>query len=194
MYNLLVSGNDEAWNGEPFVLERNRVFEYTVDQVREQFEALNEQQLTRLCSLPSIFAFENAVRQNAKIGRIDRVRHRDQEVRIEYSFVERLSEIAPEALEKLMWELDITDWELNRTHWAIKDVDVIGELLSAHVITEKQLEVLSASDTSLLSRLPPPDPIPVRPTIFRVPESGIEPDLVSVMMPLVLPQRVGPPL
>lgn len=183
MYNLLVSGNREAWNGEPYVLERNRVLEHTADQVREQFAGLNEQQLSQLYSLPSIFAYEEPVGQNARVGRIERVRHRDREVRIEYSFAEHIPQISPETLKQLMWELDIGEGELYRTHWAVKDVDVTEELLSAHVITEEQINSLPASDAVLLRRLPRPDPIPVQPTIFRVPQGEVEADLVSVMMP-----------
>lgn len=84
---------------------------------------------------------------------------------------------------RLMWELDIDEWELNTTHWAVKDVDITEALLAANVITEQQIEALSERESALLRRLPRPDPIPVQPTIFRVPEGEIEPDLVSVMMP-----------
>lgn len=187
MYNLLISGNGEAWDGEPYVLERNRVFEHTVDPVREQFQDLNTQQLTRLYSLPSIFAFENYVDRNARIGRIEKIRQMGREVRIEYSFFEQLPELEPEALKRLTWELDISDWELNRTHWAVKDIDLADALLSAGLITKELIEALPVRESSLLRRLPPPEPITVQPTIFRVPERAIEEDLVSVMMPFETP-------
>jgi hypothetical protein len=61
---------------------------------------------------------------------------------------------------RLATELRIDDWEFNRTHWAVKDVDLY--------------RVLHES-----VRAPLPSP-----TVFRLPTSvSPDPDLVAVMMP-----------
>lgn len=184
MYNLLVSANREAWTGEAFILERHRVFEHTVDQVRQRFEGLKGERLVRLYSLPAIFAYEDFVGQAAKIGRIERVCHRGREIRIEYTLADRLPGIEPEMLKRLAWELDIGEWELNRTHWAVKDIDLADVLVSAELVTETQISALPDAFSALFRKLPAPEPLTIRPTIFKVPHRGIERNLVSVMMSL----------
>ena len=183
MFNFLVSGNEEAWDGEPYVLERSRVFEHTTEQVRQRFGELNDAQLEQLYQLPALFAYENGRNKDARLGQVTRVRHRDNSIRIEYRFIDHIPNITPDFLRNLVWELDISDWELNRTHWAVKDVDLIAELLKAEFITEAQIQSLEIQDRSLLQELPESPAFEVHPSIFRLPERGVEADLVSVMMP-----------
>ena len=183
MYNLLISASRKEWTGEPFILERDRVFEYTVDQLRQRFEGLTGERLVRLYSLPAIFAYEDFVGRAAKIGRIEKVRHRGREIRIEYTLADRLPAIEPEMLKGLAWELDIAEWELNRTHWAVKDVDLADVLLSGGLVTEAQIAALPDAFSALFRRSPAPAPLTIRPTIFKVPQRTIEQNLVSVMMP-----------
>ena len=74
MFNFLVSGNEKAWNGEPYTYERSRVFEYTEDAIIARFNDLREDQLERLCSLPSIFAYESGWKMDARVGQITAIR------------------------------------------------------------------------------------------------------------------------
>lgn len=190
MFNFLVSGDDEAWRGEPYMLGRSRVFEHTTEQVQQRFGELNDDQFARLYPLPTLFAFENGINKDARLGQVTRVQHRetrvrhgDRLIRIEYRFFEGAPPITPEMLRSLVWELDINDWELNRTHWAVKDVDLTAELLNASVLTKMQMQALTPQDRALLRELPESPPFEVHPSVFRLPGRGIEADLVSVMMP-----------
>ena len=46
MYNLLVSGDDESWNGEPFIIDFSRcVREYTDKEITEKYGMLNDDQI-----------------------------------------------------------------------------------------------------------------------------------------------------
>ncbi|MBR2691793.1 MAG: TIR domain-containing protein [Aquamicrobium sp.] len=129
MYNLLVSANPEAWNGEPWQIETGRcVNEYTDDRLRERFGALTPDKVAALVQLPCIFAYESAREQNPRFGIIREVTIRQGQARIEYDIHTVEPFLTREHFEKLTFELDIAKWELNRTHWAVKDVDLAKEL------------------------------------------------------------------
>jgi len=49
MYNLLVSGNPEAWQGEPWQIEFSRcVREYTDNAITERFGSLDDAAVSEL--------------------------------------------------------------------------------------------------------------------------------------------------
>jgi hypothetical protein len=183
MFNLLISGNDEALRGDPWTLERNRVFEHTHEAVAAPYRDLSQQQVEQMCRFPALIGYERAVGRNARIARIDRIRLREAEVRVEYSFVPGLPEITSEQLEGLAWELDIGRYELNRTHWALKDVDLFAELESAGIMSGELYSSVPTEFRTLFYGSSPPAIVSIQPTIFRVPEQPLEEDLVSVMYP-----------
>jgi len=183
MFNLLMSGNGETFQGEPWVLERNRVFEYTTEAIANRFRELTSDCLAELCKLPALLAYEMSVNRNARIGKIDWVQTRQTEVRIGYSFIDGLPEITSDQLYQLEWSLDIQKFEQRRTHWAIKDVDLCGELITANIIPEQKILALPADRQDLLRDKRVRPDLHVQPTVFDIPETPIEADLVSVMIP-----------
>ena len=180
MYNLIVSGINDFWEISPAPFLRSRIFEYTSDHLLHRFSSLEGHALKKLLSLPCIFAYELGLQSNAHIGRVNSVRIMSRDVRIDFEFDHAFSAISPDDLHRLQWELDIGEWEYNRTHWAIKDVNLFHELIRAGLITKKEkLEsFFKHSDNQNFQK-----EFSVRPSIFRVPENGIENDLVSVMRP-----------
>jgi len=128
VFNFLVSSNSEAWNGEPYTYERSRVFEYTEDAIVSRFNELREDQLERLCTLPSVFAYESGREMDARVGQITSIRLRNREVVVHYRMDGNVAPIPHQMLLDRKRALDIGDWELNRTHWAVKDVDLIAFL------------------------------------------------------------------
>ncbi len=59
MYNLFVSGDDDAWHGDPLQMERSRcVHEYTSDAIQEMFGSFDDDAIDQLRRLPCIFAYE----------------------------------------------------------------------------------------------------------------------------------------
>lgn len=179
MFNFLVSGHGEAWNGEPYVYDRSRVFEYTEDAIVSRFNELREDQLERLCTLPSVFAYESGKERDANVGQITSIRLRQREVVIHYQFDKHVAPIPHQMLIDRKRTLDIGDWELNRTHWAVKDVDLIGFLESQGLVAAGAPK----DDNVEIAQLPVSAPIPISPTAFRVPDEPQDPQLVSVMMP-----------
>jgi hypothetical protein len=87
MYNLLVSGSDEAWQGEPFQIELSRcVREYTDDNLTARFGELDTGSFAELKRLPCIFAFEAGNRLAPKFGLLRDITKRQGNVRLDYEF------------------------------------------------------------------------------------------------------------
>jgi hypothetical protein len=184
MYNLLVSSNPEAWGGEPWEVELPRVLhEYTAEALTQKYGALNDADVEALMRFPALFAQENSNRNPARIGWITRVRHRLNKARIEYTIEADLPPIAAERLLELQWELDLGDWEMNRTHWALKDVDLFQILVEKGVLDPAILNAQPAGSRMAAAGLGQRADIPAQPRVFRMPVTPAEPDLVSVMMP-----------
>jgi hypothetical protein len=185
MYNLFVSGNAEAWAGEPYEIELSRVVrEHTAGPLTEKFGALDEESVEVLKSFPALFAYESQNNRSAKIGWITRIRHRNSTVRVEYEIEPALPEIPPDRILQLQWDLDLSDWEMNRTHWALKDVDLFPVLIEAGLL---DLDFIDAqppdSRIKTLGLAQSAPDIGARPTVFRVPTEPRNDNLVSVMMP-----------
>ena len=129
MYNLFVSGHEESWNGEPWVTEQSRcVREYTDENIIETYGALEAAQIDQLRRLPCIFAYESGNKLDPHFGLIRDVTVRAKSVRVDYELHPLDVFLTAEQLKEMNFELEIGKWELNRTHWAVKDVDLAAEL------------------------------------------------------------------
>lgn len=179
MFNLLVSGNDDAWTGAPYPYDRSRVFEYTEDAIVGRFNELREDQLERLRSLPTLFAYERPNEQDARAGQITAILIQNKKVVVSYEFDPAVAPVPHQLLNDSRAALDIGDWELNRTHWAVKDVDLISFLEAQNLVVAGEAE----PEDVQFDELPPSEPIPVSPTAFRIPDEPVDPMLVSLMMP-----------
>jgi hypothetical protein len=185
MYNLLVSGNPEAWEGTAFDVPAGRVLrEFTDDYLTARFAALDQNAIGQLMLFPALLCCERNVARPARIGWLRRIAPRGSAARVQYRLEARVPPIDMHQLIAAGAELDVTDWEMNRTHWALKDVDLFDALCRAGLIDPafvaghlagRELPVAELAET-----LPE---IEARPTIFRIPETRQEADLVSVMMP-----------
>jgi hypothetical protein len=71
---------------------------------------------------------------------------------------------------------------MNRTHWAVKAVDLFAVLLNAGLVTREQL---AAVPRQFRQSTPAgaPGQMTISPLVFSVPEAVPEADLVAVMMP-----------
>lgn len=129
MYNLFIASNRDAWEGEPWQVEMSRcVREYTSGPISQRFAELDTAAIDALKKLPCIFGYESGRQVNPKFGRILDVIKRQGQVRVEYEVIPVDPFLTADILEGMMFELDIEKWELNRTHWAVKDVNLPKEL------------------------------------------------------------------
>ncbi|MEY9459703.1 hypothetical protein ABH973_000116 [Bradyrhizobium ottawaense] len=135
MYNLFVAYDTQAWDGPPWQTDLSRcVREYTDTAITERFGGLDAQAASELKRLPSIFAYEAVHQLPPRFGVVRDVAKRQGQVRIEYEIQPVTSFLTAEDLESLTFELDIGEWELNRTHWAVKDINLPKELHAARGI------------------------------------------------------------
>lgn len=129
MFNFLVTSNDGAWDRPGYEYERSRFLEYTSDDIAASFRELKEAQIKALKDMPCLFAYEGK-NEPMRVGRLKSVKLRNDG---------RLLFVAPEidlavppipfdVIKPLQVALDIRNWELSRTHWAIKDEDLFQVL------------------------------------------------------------------
>lgn len=131
MYNLLVSADENSWKGNPFEIELSRcVREYTDREIVEKYQDLSEEIIKEVKRFPCIFAYELKCEKAPKFGLIRNVIKRRNLVSIEYDIIELNPFLNHQDLSSMSFRLDITGWELNRTHWAIKNINLSEELHS----------------------------------------------------------------
>lgn len=135
MYNLLISSDEDNWSGEAFFLETSRcVREHTDKKLVAKYSDLSKSAIEELLQFPCIFAYEKACKKNPKFGFITNVTARQGQVRIEYEIIETDNFLSYKKLTELLFELDISEFELNRTHWALKEVDLEAELKNMSIV------------------------------------------------------------
>lgn len=142
-YNLLMSGNESAWTGTSWTMEYDRVFEYTNDHVKQRFAALDDASLTALMALPTLFAYEKYAHAAARVGRITGITRRQKEFAFTFSFDGTVAPISHESFLQLLPDLDIEPrWEVNRSHWAVKNIDLASVLHHAGLLPSSALQPL----------------------------------------------------
>lgn len=134
MYNLFVSGSDEAWQGQPFQVELSRcIREYTSSALTVRYGSLDNTAVADLKRFPCIFAYKSGCDLPPKFGFIRDVIVRQGQVRVDYVTHPVEPFLTAERLEQLSFELDIGKLELFRTHWAAKEVNLAKELHSCGI-------------------------------------------------------------
>ena len=133
MFNLFVTFEEGAFDSQSYLLERGRFGEYTSVTLMKRFGALTPATIKKLKSFPSLFLYE-AGRGDARVGYLANIRERSGNILLEYEFDAKIPPFPAEGLSNLYTRLDIGRWEMNRTHWAIKDEDLLKVLATAGLI------------------------------------------------------------
>ncbi|MCP4543921.1 MAG: FRG domain-containing protein [Chloroflexi bacterium] len=63
-----------------------------------------------------------------RIGHLNSIKERRRDILIEFDFEQGIDPIPFERLQPIAPLLDIRGWEMNRTHWAVKDEDLFARL------------------------------------------------------------------
>jgi len=85
-------------------------------------------EIAHLYTIPAIFCYENGRRKNPYIGKISNVTERNNQVRVQYELIPTPEWLTYQLIQNNPFAFDIThEWELTRTHWAVKDVDLALE-------------------------------------------------------------------
>ncbi|WP_430391676.1 FRG domain-containing protein [Dyella sp. 20L07] len=135
MYNLLVTGERNAWSRTTYEFDRSRFLEYTSDDIATRFKELTPDQVTVLKGIPSLFAYEGTS-EPMRVGKLRNIAVNGRNVRIKFEFDEAIAPIPFELVKPLQLDLDIRAWELNRTHWAVKNENLLRHLRAAGLVPE----------------------------------------------------------
>jgi hypothetical protein len=130
MYNLLVSGEENAWKGRMYSMPKERCVqsdEYTSVAIAERLGTFTEKAINELKSLPCIFAYED-FHEPPQFGWLTNIKERSGSVVLEYRIEQVNPWINTDEFRSLAPVLDIIGWESSRTHWAVKDVNLTEEL------------------------------------------------------------------
>lgn len=156
MFNFLVTSADGAWDRSGYEYERSRFLEYTSDEIAVSFRELKAAQINALLELPCLFAYEGTSRP-MRVGRLKSVKLRSEgRLYVEPEFDLASPSIPFDTIKPLQTALDIRAWELNRTHWAIKDEDLYQVLTGAGV----NLQATATPKVVTTADLPPPADAP----------------------------------
>jgi hypothetical protein len=135
MYNLIVSGLPGTWDERSFAIETARFLEHTDQSLQTRFQNLTEGVIGELTRLPTVFAYELGVKQLAHVGWIKTIRVRQNEIRIAFALDGTIAPFSSDKLNKYSWDFDINKNEMHRTHWAIKDVNLLEALRETGLAT-----------------------------------------------------------
>lgn len=127
MYNLLVTAMDGAWDEGFYEYDKSRFLEYTNEEIASALTELNESHIESLKSYPCLFAYEGES-SDVRIGYLTSVKERGRNLLIEFEIQQDIDPIPFEQILPIATLLDIRGWEMNRTHWAVKDEDLFERL------------------------------------------------------------------
>ena len=158
MYNLFVTyGNGNVWTtSDSYSLERSRFLEFTNEEISSKFGGeLSSSQKEALISLPCLFMYED-FKGPTRTGRITSISLAGRTISVTYK-LDALPEIDANAISEFSKKIGLQRWEVTRTHWAIKDIDLYAMLRSAgaSVPGNEQAEPEGSAILSLPEASPP---------------------------------------
>ena len=129
-YNLIVTFDDTAWESDKYEMDRSRFLEYTNPDIRAKYIHLDDKALEDILKFPCLFLYELGGKNYGYIGYITNIKERTKKIGFKF---EKVTTIPIDDVIKLAFELDIDSnskyiTELHRTHWAIKEVNLLQEL------------------------------------------------------------------
>lgn len=138
MYNFLVTSWVGAWDRGAHEFDRDRCVrdrEYTATAIAARLGTFDAAAIEQLLSLPALFAYEG--RHEMRVGRLRRISDRGSKIYIEFDFLADIKPIPFEQIDALKLRLDIAvdRSEMSRTHWAVKDENLLRILGEAGLVT-----------------------------------------------------------
>lgn len=129
-YNLIVTFDDTAWESDKYEMDRSRFLEYTNTAIRAKYLNLDDKAVEDILKFPCLFLYELGGKNYGYIGYITKIKERTKIIGFKF---EKVTTIPIDDVMKLAFELDIdlnsrSITELQRTHWAIKEVNLLQEL------------------------------------------------------------------
>lgn len=133
MYNLLVTAMEGAWDEGCYEYDKSRFLEYTNESIASALSELSDSHIENLKSYPCLFAYEGGDSE-ARIGYLTSIKERRRSLLIEFELEQDIKPIPFSQILPIATLLDIRGWEMNRTHWAVKDEDLFQRLRDRGII------------------------------------------------------------
>lgn len=163
MFNVMVTAGDNAFEEGAYVWDRSRILEHTEAPIKEALKPLSPEILEELAKLPTLFMYEDCAEGTPRVGTIRRVQQRGSEFRVIFEFDEALPGLNRDQIAAIKWDLQLDDFEFSRTHWAVKNGDLLG-ILREHGLVPPAAQAAPAEPDPT-----PPPPVDVTPAkIFLV--------------------------
>lgn len=133
-YNLFVTHEETAWENDSntYIMPHDRSLStaYTYPYIKDKFNPLNPQTEELIKEYPCLFLYEDGIKEYGFIGHLKKISLRPNGTKISYE-IDEDDKISMSEIKSLMFELDISNkgfTELCRTHWAIKNVNLLKEI------------------------------------------------------------------
>lgn len=133
-YNLFIIYG-EQYEGDSFTIESGRIFEYTNTAIKQKFSQFilfsqfTLEDIDEITSLPTLFLPEysdsNQEIKTGFFGKLVDIDKRGGDTKFEFH---KEYEVDLNSVVLHQSELKIEDWELSRTHWAIKRANLMNVL------------------------------------------------------------------
>lgn len=157
MYNLLIVGADGYWDDRDISsYEYDRFLSYTPQHLRARFLAVEPNEVGHLTAIPALIGYEFNRRAPAesdevspyRVGKIVEITRRVREVEFKYKFDEKFDPIPTRVIREWARDLDIdvSNNENYRGHWAVKDIDLLK------VLKEKGVVERNSSDQNRIAQ------------------------------------------
>lgn len=143
MFNLLIKAG--GWNLTSDSLPKDRVFEHTADELKARFKPADVLAIDTLAALPVFLVPEvgNPETPFGVTGKVTRFRASTNSVAFDFAIDSQFDPVPIAEIQQLSAALDIDRFELNRTHWAVKDVDLF-QVLSPRSALDPASELVGA--------------------------------------------------
>lgn len=138
MFNLFVASDIQKYSKSYFTYPRERVFEYTSQSLVKKYSPITTVIKKELTGLPCLFAYESPRQLDARVGWVNDIVVSGNSVELEFEFDLSFSPIQSQTLDKIAPKLEILDYEMNRTHWALKNVNLFNVLFEEGIIQERK--------------------------------------------------------
>ncbi|WP_273826883.1 FRG domain-containing protein [Providencia rettgeri] len=144
MYNLFVTANEDAWNevDGSYSFSRSRFLEHTENSIVKKYSELTQDKIEEIKQFPCLFLVEH-LKNKAYIGTLQSINVDKYNIEFRYILTHEILE--GDLNTDNMSFLDISKYEIMRTHWAIKDLD-LHEKLNTQNITA--VAINQESDTT----------------------------------------------
>jgi hypothetical protein len=143
MFNVLVSGNGTNWESDQRMgMWAERFGEYSGDEF-DGISTADVASLKRLEHVAALLMYENGAEgpnvDDVRIGQLKNIRPSGRELTFRFTEVGR---VARSAVSGLRHQLQLGEWEMNRTHWAVKDGDIPQGLLFSMTETPTSYDIV----------------------------------------------------